>query len=74
MIKTIKIKVREFGLTDESLMKEVEYKVTDEETIDANEELIFEYNNNDEIGDQYCVAMFDDMLGYPIKKVWKIIE
>ena len=49
------------------------YKVTDEESISTTEELIFEIKNNS-LPTEYVVGMFDDLLGYPIQKVWKIID
>jgi hypothetical protein len=46
-----------------------EYNLTDEEEFDdISEEIVFE------IGGKFVVGMFDDMLGAPIDKVWKIIK
>ena len=46
-----------------------EYHLTDEEDFDdISEEIVFE------IDGKFVVGMFDDMLGAPIDKVWKIIK
>jgi hypothetical protein len=45
------------------------YKVTNEEMISATEELVFEMNDG-----TYEIALFDDLLGHPIRNVWKILD
>jgi hypothetical protein len=46
-----------------------EYNLTDEEEFDGiSEEIVFE------IDGEFVVGMFDDLLGAPIDKVWKIIK
>ena len=50
-------------------LEDFEYKITDEEEFDdLSKEVIFE------IDGEFVLAMFDDMLGAPIDKVWKIIQ
>jgi hypothetical protein len=51
------------------ISEDIEYKITDEEEFDdPEEEVIFE------IDGKFVLGMFDDMLGTPIDKVWKIIK
>jgi hypothetical protein len=46
-----------------------DFELTDEEEFgDISEEIVFE------IGGKFVIGMFDDMLGAPIDKVWKIIK
>jgi hypothetical protein len=55
------------------ILEDVEYTVTNEEIIHSDEELIFEIV--DESGrSTFVKCLFDDMLGEPIKNVWKIIN
>jgi hypothetical protein len=55
--------VKEVNIDDEI------YKITDEEEFGGTEEeIVFE------IDGEFIVGMFDDMLGAPIDKVWKIIK
>jgi hypothetical protein len=54
------------------IIGDLEYTVTDDEIIHAKDELIFELNVNGRIS--YVRGMFDDLLGSPIQKVWKILE
>ena len=49
------------------------YLVTDDKMIQIDEELVFEIKTN-KIDSVYIIGMFDDLLGTPIKKVWKILE
>lgn len=50
-------------------IEDFEYKITDEEEFDnPEEEIVFEIDGD------FIVGMFDDMLGAPIDKVWKIIK
>jgi hypothetical protein len=48
-----------------------EYLCTNEKTIHSDEELIFEILVNDQT--TYVIGLFDDMLGSPIKQIWKIL-
>jgi hypothetical protein len=50
-----------------------EYKVTDEETMRKEDELIFEIRNRNSDENTYVLGMWEDLLGAPIKKIWKII-
>jgi len=50
-----------------------EYKITDEQTIESTEELVFELRSYSDKETKFAVGCFDDLLGSPIKKVWKII-
>ena len=38
------------------------------------EELVFELRNYSDKENTFVIGCFDDLLGSPIKKVWKIIE
>ena len=49
------------------------YLVTDDQKIEIDEELVFEIQIP-ESGTIYVLGMWDDLLGQPIKKVWKILE
>lgn len=49
------------------------YLVTDDQKIHIDEELVFEIMIP-ESGAVYVLAMWDDLLGQPINKVWKILE
>jgi hypothetical protein len=51
---------------------DLEYLVTDKQPIHEFEELIFELKINGRTS--YVRGMADDLLGSPIKKVWKILE
>jgi hypothetical protein len=51
-----------------------DYKVTDEQPIESTEELVFELRNYSDKENTFVIGCFDDLLGSPIKKVWKIIE
>ena len=50
-----------------------DYKVTDEQPIQSTEELVFELRNYSDKESKFVIGCFDDLLGSPIKKVWKII-
>ena len=52
----------------------MDYIVTDEERIDQSDELIFEIRERKDSEHKYVIGMWDDLLGHPIQKVWKIIE
>jgi len=45
------------------------FTVTNEEMISATENLVFEFNDG-----TYEIALFDDLLGHPIRNVWKILD
>ena len=49
------------------------YLVTDDQMIQIDEELVFEIQIP-ESNTTYVLGMWDDLLGTPIKKVWKILE
>jgi hypothetical protein len=49
------------------------YNVTNEEIISVSDELIFEIDIPS-FGTTYTIALWDDMLGSPIKEIWKIIK
>lgn len=57
------------------IIGKVDYLITDESTIRQGEDLIFEIRtrSNDSDDNTFIVGSFDDLLGAPIKKVWKII-
>ena len=51
-----------------------QYVITDSQDIDdADEEIVFELIIP-EAGTVFVVGMFNDFLGQPIKKVWKIVN
>lgn len=55
-------------------VKDMDYLVTDEETITKEDEMIFEVRNRRETDSTYAIGMWDDLLGSPIKKIWKIVS
>jgi hypothetical protein len=55
-------------------VKDMDYLVTDEETITQGDEMIFEVRNRRESDSTYVVGMWEDLLGAPIQKIWKIIS
>jgi hypothetical protein len=54
-------------------INEVDYMVTDEERIDQTDELIFEIRERRDSEHSFVVGMWEDLLGTPIQKVWKIL-
>jgi hypothetical protein len=50
------------------------YTITDEQTIHSGEMLVFEIRNYKDEDSKFVIAHFDDLLGSPIKKVWKILQ
>jgi hypothetical protein len=54
-------------------INEMDYMVTDEERIDQSDELIFEIIERRDSERTYVIGMWDDLLGSPIQKVWKIL-
>ena len=55
-------------------VKDMDYLVTDEETIKQEDEMIFEVRNRRESDSTYVVGMWEDLLGAPIQKIWKIVS
>ena len=55
-------------------IKDVDYLVTDEEAITKEDEMIFEVRNRRETDSTYVLGMWDDLLGAPIQKIWKIVS
>jgi hypothetical protein len=55
-------------------MDKVDYSVTDEETIHQGDELIFEIKINRSSDATFVVGLWEDLLGSPIQKVWKILS
>ena len=51
-----------------------DYNVTDEEQIHSDEILIFEIRNYSDKVSKFVLGNFDELLGSPIKKVWKILK
>jgi hypothetical protein len=54
-------------------INDMDYMVTDEEQINQTDELIFEIRERRDSEHTYVVGMWDDLLGAPIQKVWKIL-
>ena len=52
----------------------VDHSVTDEETIHQGDELIFEIKINRSSDATFVVGLWEDLLGLPIQKVWKILS
>jgi hypothetical protein len=61
-------------MTQTITVKDMDYLVTDEETITTEDEMIFEIRNRRETDSTYVIGMWDDLLGSPIKKIWKIVS
>lgn len=61
-------------MTQTITVKDMDYFVTDEETITKDDEIIFEIRNRRETDSTYVIGMWDDLLGSPIKKIWKIVS
>jgi hypothetical protein len=55
-------------------IKDLDYLVTDEETISQTDEMIFEVRNRRESDATFVIGMWEDLLGSPIQKVWKIVS
>jgi hypothetical protein len=55
-------------------IKESDYLVTDEETITKEDEMIFEVRRRKESDATFVVGQWDDLLGSPIQKVWKVVS
>jgi hypothetical protein len=61
-------------MTQTITVKDMDYFVTDEETITKDDEMIFEIRNRRETDSTYVIGVWDDLLGSPIKKIWKIVS
>ncbi len=61
-------------MTQTITVKDMDYLVTDEETIQKEDEMIFEVRNRRERDSTFVLGMWDDLLGSPIQKVWKIVS
>ena len=61
-------------MTQTITVKDMDYFVTDEETITKDDEMIFEIRNRRETDSTYVIGMWDDLLGSPINKIWKIVS
>jgi hypothetical protein len=48
--------------------------VTDDETITKEDEMIFEVRRRKESDATFVVGQWDDLLGSPIQKVWKVVS
>ena len=55
-------------------IKDLDYLVTDEETISQTDEMIFEVRTRRESDATFVIGMWEDLLGSPIQKVWKIVS
>ena len=51
-----------------------DYLVTDEETIRQGDELIFEIKTIRDTDPTFVIGLWEDLLGRPITKVWKILN
>jgi hypothetical protein len=51
-----------------------DYIISDEQKIHPGELLVFEIRNYSDKDSKYTIGHFDDLLGSPIKKVWKILQ
>jgi hypothetical protein len=61
------------GMEKKITIDDMDYMVTDEERIDQSDELIFEIRERRDMEHTFVVGMWDDLLGSPIQKVWKIL-
>lgn len=61
-------------MTQTITVKDMDYLVTDEETITKEDKIIFEIRNRRETDSTYVIGMWEDLLGSPIKKIWKIVS
>ena len=56
------------------LIDEINYTITDDQMIHQVDELIFELKNGRELKHTCVVGLWDDLLGLPIQKVWKVLD
>ena len=62
-------------MTKEVNIEGKKYTVVDDEFIGLSELLVFEIKpDRNEKTTIHVISMWDDMLGSPIKKVWKIVK
>jgi hypothetical protein len=55
-------------------INEMDYLVTDDERINQEDSLIFEIKNRRDSEPTFVIGLWDDLLGSPIQKVWKILN
>lgn len=55
-------------------VKDIDYMVTDEETITKEDEMIFEVRNRRENDATFVIGLWDDLLSSPIQKIWKVVS
>ena len=62
-------------MTKQVNIQGVTYTVVDDEFIGLNEDLVFELKpDRNEETTIHVIGLWNDMLGSPIKKVWKIVK
>lgn len=61
------------GMEKKITINDMDYMVTDEERINQSDELIFEIRERRDMEHTFVVGLWDDLLGTPIQKVWKIL-
>jgi dihydroxyacetone kinase DhaKLM complex PTS-EIIA-like component DhaM len=61
-------------MTQTLTIKNIDYLVTDEETITKEDEMIFEVRSRRDVNSSYILGMWDDLLGSSVQKIWKIIS
>jgi hypothetical protein len=62
-------------MTKQVNIQGVSYTVVDDEFIGLNEDLVFEIKpDRNEETTLHVIGKWNDMLGSPIKKVWKIVK
>ena len=62
-------------MTKEVIIQGKKYTVVDDRFIDLDEDLVFEIKpDRNEETTIHVIGMWNDMLGSPIKKVWKIVK
>lgn len=62
-------------MTKQVNIQGVSYTVVDDEFIGLNEDLVFELKlDRNEETTIHVIGKWNDMLGSPIKKVWKIVK
>ena len=62
-------------MTKEVNIQGKKYTVVDDRFIDLDEDLVFEIKpDRNEETTIHVIGMWNDMLGSPVKKVWKIVK
>lgn len=62
-------------MTKEVNIQGKKYTVVDDQFIGLNEDLVFELKlDRNEETTIHVIGMWNDMLGSPVKKVWKIVK